>query len=987
VLPDERHYNRNTLNLIFSVSSILLLFSLGWLFLSDYVRQWKHHQTVFRALEITKTKAKYEEAHRALESQEAYQTLLKKMEKARKDFDANHSTLLTLKKEMTPLSAKNDLTEHDYRLAKAKLDAARYRYESAKVEKSKDLGAAEKEYRQLDQEVKDLKLAFETANQKFKEKEAFIDRASEDLRALERELHQITSQKDIVERKLKAVDPSAMSLANRIADKVRDFPIIDFANPNVKIQQIVLRDVTDNVNFMQVPKVDRCMTCHLGITNPDYKDAPQPYRTHPNLDLFLGKNSPHPIEEFGCTVCHGGRGRGTDFSSSVHTPSSAKQGEEWKRKYQWTKTELWDEPMLPLKYTEAGCFKCHASQVSIRGAEKLNLGIHLVEKAGCFNCHLIKQFEDWPKSAPTLRKLESKLTKEWAYKWVENPRSFRHNTWMPSFFNQTNNSDPESKKRTQQEILAMVHYLFDKSETFAMQPIPVQGNVEKGKELVASLGCLGCHQIQPNPVKEPLTRDLLRRQQGPNLIGLGSKTRKLWVYHWIKDPARYNPQTRMPNLRLTDQEAADIAEYLVSDRNDAFDKKDVPKVNEQTIDEILLGFLTKMEPLTEAKSKLSSMAVDQKLTFVGERLVSHYGCYACHDIRGFEHANPVGTELTEEGSKSVHKLDFGLIHLDHTNVAWFDQKLRNPRIFDEGKVKLPDEKLKMPNFNFTDEEVDAVTTALVGLVDSASVESKKMPRTTRNLHLEAGEKVIHLYNCQGCHIIEGEGGAIQPTIKDWLVTYDNRSEAEADAMMPNFSPPNLIGEGKKVQTVWLFHFLHEPSTIRPWLKVRMPTFNFNATRLNALVKYFNELDHEEFPFTEEVDASLTPQEHQAAEKLFSKEVFDCAQCHSVGNKFPPGTPDRWAPNFALAKERLKPQWISEWLKNPAVLLPGTKMPTYFDPNDFDNSGPPDILDGNENEQIRVLRNYLLTLSEENKTEPEKTTQDSPTKDPSTQKSH
>jgi hypothetical protein len=53
----------------------------------------------------------------------------------------------------------------------------------------------------------------------------------------------------------------------------------------------------------------------------------------------------------------------------------------------------------------------------------------------------------------------------------------------------------------------------------------------------------------------------------------------------------------------------------------------------------------------------------------------------------------------------------------------------------------------------------------------------------------------------------------------------------------------------------------------------------------------------------------------------------------------------------------------EWLKNPQDLLPGTKMPTYFDPNSFDVSGPEDILGGNELEQIRVLRNYLMTLGD------------------------
>ena len=85
-----------------------------------------------------------------------------------------------------------------------------------------------------------------------------------------------------------------MSLPNRIGNFVRDLPIIDFANPNYKIEQIVVKDITDDVNFLRIPKVDRCITCHQGITNPAYREAPQPFRTHPDLELYLGKNSAHP---------------------------------------------------------------------------------------------------------------------------------------------------------------------------------------------------------------------------------------------------------------------------------------------------------------------------------------------------------------------------------------------------------------------------------------------------------------------------------------------------------------------------------------------------------------------------------------------------------------------------------------------------------------------------------------------------------------------
>jgi hypothetical protein len=41
-------------------------------------------------------------------------------------------------------------------------------------------------------------------------------------------------------------------------------------------------------------------------------------------------------------------------------------------------------------------------------------------------------------------------------------------------------------------------------------------------------------------------------------------------------------------------------------------------------------------------------------------------------------------------------------------------------------------------------------------------------------------------------------------------------------------------------------------------------------------------------------------------------------------------------------------------------MPGTKMPTFYaDPNATD--GPPDILDGNDDEQIKALRDYVISL--------------------------
>ena len=124
---------------------------------------------------------------------------------------------------------------------------------------------------------------------------------------------------------------------------LRGLPGIDVAAPPTKIQQISLPDLTINYNFKDVPRYDRCTTCHQGIDRIGYdKDAegkPMPVglRRAPPPDrwrhgastrrgkvvtagLYLDGNGPHKINSFGCTICHGGQGSGTDFTYASHEP-------------------------------------------------------------------------------------------------------------------------------------------------------------------------------------------------------------------------------------------------------------------------------------------------------------------------------------------------------------------------------------------------------------------------------------------------------------------------------------------------------------------------------------------------------------------------------------------------------------------------------------------------------------------------------------------
>ena len=960
-LPPESHYDPKKLQKIFAIATLVLLVSLFGIFAKDYAREWKTYQRQFRVLEVEKSRVKLDAQNNDLAKNEEYQKVLKELKTAQDKLKSRALAVALDRQRIADAQTLKKLYVQQSQFAKAEYGALKYRYEQAAGKRQEEAPELKIQLDILGAKIEQLRLKIEAQDTAIKAGTNDIQDIEKDARDLDKKRLAMAKRSQILQRKLKRIDLQEMSAADQLAEAVRDMPFVELANPNYKIHQIVLKDIPEDVNFMKVSRVDRCITCHLGIDNPDFKDVGQPFKTHPNLEMFVGKNSPHPMDSFACTTCHMGRGRATDFVSAAHTPRNEEQRKEWEKKYGWKEFHHWDQPMLPAPFTQAACFKCHQDQTVIKGAEVLNLGLNLIERAGCYGCHTIAKYKDWPKAGPSLEFLASKTTKEWAYHWIENPKAIRYNAWMPSYFNQSNTNDPASMKRSEQEIRSIVAFLFANSKPFKVEGASEAGDPVKGKELVASLGCMACHQVQPQKTDVKRDRNQLHREFGPNLIGLGSKTSRAWLFDWLKDPNRYHPESKMPNMRLSDGEALDIAAYLAQDVSPVA-AKPIPLVNEKILDAIVLDFLKKSDTIEASKARTKAMSVDEKLVFAGQRLVREYGCFSCHKILGFENERPIGTELTEEGGKSVERLDFGLVDIEHNKEAWFKQKMLDPRIFDKGKVKEPLEKLKMPNFNFTEEEVDAITTALMGFVKDRPDPSKMPGQGVKAAFIHEGQKIVRQFNCQSCHIIEGEGGAIQSTLIDWLVTYQGKDANDAQSVVRSFSPPNLIGEGQKVQAQWLFEFLHGPTPIRPWLRVRMPTYSFHAGQINSLVKYFNYLDDQEFPFTDIYHPQMSKEEFEAAGKLFSKDYFGCAQCHIVGDQMPGGSAENWAPNFALSAKRLKPDWIIKWLTNPADLLPGTKMPTYFDPKNFDESGPPDILNGDEHRQIKALRDYLLTIS-------------------------
>ncbi|MFO0841412.1 MAG: c-type cytochrome [Gemmataceae bacterium] len=120
------------------------------------------------------------------------------------------------------------------------------------------------------------------------------------------------------------------------------------------------------IDLPQLGRSDRCVSCHVALDNPAMAGAKQPYRPHSGDVL-----KHHPVEKYGCTVCHQGQGRATTFleakASGVH----------------------WDYPMLPANMTQASCGLCHAadSPLIAKHAPVLALGRRLFVDRGCQACH------------------------------------------------------------------------------------------------------------------------------------------------------------------------------------------------------------------------------------------------------------------------------------------------------------------------------------------------------------------------------------------------------------------------------------------------------------------------------------------------------------------------------------------------------------------------------------------------------------------------
>lgn len=681
---------------------------------------------------------------------------------------------------------------------------------------------------------------------------------------------------DAEQRQAKVQAPSD-SIAQRLAElepSLLETLLHGMGLPTGTIHQVSVTSVEGK------PSPDRCVTCHIGANRDGFEDETWPglLRRHPHPELFVAPESPHPYGKFGCSTCHGGDGLATNFSRAGHVPNSEEQGAAWSQTLEWRASPT-DELMLPRDLTNAACGRCHRDTSLSPEMATLAEGRRLIRRLGCLGCHSEEAQDHDPqptatlnRNGPPLDRLSEKTRPDWVERWLAPPADGALSTHQPRLFDDTST-------RTTVQIQALVSILWDSSLQDSFES-PPDGNIETGRQLFDRLGCAACHRIEP-------AADSTTENHGPDLSAIGSKVSSSWLFVWLLDPRSLHPQSSMPSLRLDRRQARDLTAFLMSRRDPQWDPQERAAGASEVRDSMLLAALEQEMTIEASQAKLEAMSERQRQHALGERVIQRLGCSGCHVIPGFESALLSAPSLPTAAAKLPHEV-------------WRAESHR-------------------PAYQLDDASAQDVTLALLSLVakPAAALLPAESPQAA---DLIAGHQLMERYGCASCHQLTDEAPEV------------------ALAAELNRAPP-LTHAGARLNAPWLFSYLTDPGrfTPRPWIETRMPSFGLSLKERNTLVRYFAaRADKEHLGDDGAIPGGLPASSFDPVNVSVGAVVFGMLQCDSCHHrpeqpKQPeqPTQTEQFAPDYSLARQRLRPEWVVDWILNPHSWSPQTTMPASF----------------------------------------------------------
>jgi mono/diheme cytochrome c family protein len=297
--------------------------------------------------------------------------------------------------------------------------------------------------------------------------------------------------------------------------------------------------------------------------------------------------------------------------------------------------------------------------------EQIAHGKRLVSDYGCASCHEIAGIKKPENFAPELSRIGNKPVTQLVFlpgmqhtlsdyiaAKIKQPRAFGQALKMPQY----------TFTPAQIDSLATALLAFNDraatlppSLTVAATPESDYQPAGKAGKLMTDLACFICHRIDGHG-----------GDMAPDLTWEGSSVQRAWLVEFLKNPNTLRPSLirRMPRFNLTDGEANELADYIMTVyQSPAVDRDSMP----------LSGY-------PQGQVELG------KELFYGK-----YACQGCHIVDSKTDKGYIGPTLTQVGSRLT--------------AAWIFEWMKNPRALRPGTAE--------PNRAMSDEDARALTAFLM----------------------------------------------------------------------------------------------------------------------------------------------------------------------------------------------------------------------------------------------------------------------------------
>jgi len=297
--------------------------------------------------------------------------------------------------------------------------------------------------------------------------------------------------------------------------------------------------------------------------------------------------------------------------------------------------------------------------------EQIVHGKHLVSDYACASCHEIAGIKKPENFAPELSQIGSKSITQLIFLpgmphtlpdyiagKIKQPRAFSPGLRMPQY----SFTSPQIDSLTT-ALLALNEYSTTLPASLTVPAVAESNYQPAGKAgmLMLDLACFSCHRINGQG-----------GDMAPDLTWEGSSVQREWLVQFFRNPGTLRPALirRMPRFNLTDGEANELTDYIMTVyQNPSVDRDSLP-LSGYSRGEIELG----------------------KQLFYGK-----YACQGCHIVDTKTDKGYIGPTLAHVGSRLT--------------AAWIYRWMKNPQALRPGTIE--------PNRAMSDEDASAITAFLI----------------------------------------------------------------------------------------------------------------------------------------------------------------------------------------------------------------------------------------------------------------------------------